>query len=78
MAAKKNKPKKKDKNYTMIIVLHVCSFPEARWFWFMNEVRLTCFPKTIAFISKCFKCDKKLWEIEWLLLGKYSETAAWM
>ena len=31
MAAKKNKPKKKDKDYIMIIVRHVCSFPEARW-----------------------------------------------
>ena len=27
-------------------------------FGFKNEVRLTCFPKAIAFISKCFDCDK--------------------
>ena len=27
-------------------------------FGFMNEVRLTCFPKTIAFISKSFNRDK--------------------
>ena len=27
-------------------------------FGFMNEVPLTCFPKTIAFISKCFNWDK--------------------
>ena len=26
-------------------------------FGFMNEVRLTCFPKTITFISKCFNQD---------------------
>ena len=32
VAAKKNKPKK-GKDYIMIIVRHVCSFPEARWFW---------------------------------------------
>ena len=28
-------------------------------FGFMNEVRLTCFPKTIAFISKSFNRDKE-------------------
>ena len=27
-------------------------------FGFMNEGCLTCFPKTIAFIFKCFNCDK--------------------
>ena len=59
MAAKKNRPKK-DKDYTMIIVLQslfICR-QSVDGFGFMNEVRLTCFPKTIAFISKCFNWDK--------------------
>ena len=25
--------RKKDNDYIMIIIRHVCSFPEARWFW---------------------------------------------
>ena len=40
----------------------------------MNEVRLTCFPRTISFISDSIGISNK-WEIVWLLLRKCSETA---
>ena len=50
--------RKIDKDCIMIIIRHVYSLLEARWFWLYEEVRLTCFPKTIAFISKCLNRDK--------------------
>ena len=46
--------RKEDKDYIKINIRHVCSYPEARRFWLMNEMSLTCFPKAIAFISKYF------------------------
>ena len=56
-----------------------CSFPEARWFWLMNKVRVTCFSKTIAFIYLGVSIGiSNIWETEWLaliLLRKCSETA---
>ena len=33
-------------------------------FGFMNEGHLACFPKTIAFKTKCFNCDKQHMETE--------------
>ena len=46
--------RKEDKDYIMINIRHVCSYPEVRRFRLMNEISLTCFPKAIAFISKYF------------------------
>ena len=51
--------RKIDKDYTMIIIRHVCSHLEARCrYGFMNEVHLMCFPKTTSFMSKYFNRDK--------------------
>ena len=46
--------RKKDKDYIMIRVRD----ESLDGFGFMDEVRLKCSPKTIAFISKCFNWDK--------------------
>ena len=46
--------RKKDKDYIMIRVRD----ESLDGFGFMDEVRLKCSPKTVAFISKCFNWDK--------------------
>ena len=40
--------RKKEKDHTMIILYHVCSFPEAWWFWLYEWGA----PHTFSFLSK--------------------------
>ena len=50
--------RKKYEDYIMIILVRFVHSQRLDGLGFVNEVRPTCFPKTIAFISKCFNWDE--------------------